>query len=482
MSPASKVNDDEDPTILAQEARALLGAGIDDRPPTIMEDSIRRAFKLVWPDLVKIDTLRQQKQEIDPTQLLGGQLQEKIAALLLITRHKLLDVANGSAQAQDIIDGRSDLSLFIDLFIRLNAADAFAILYDLSFAQQQQGQQVEFWQKACVYYLHLIARMTDARPRAIHFLKERPHARRQVEQLIGSPESAIAATFRTLGEDYVRARKEDDPTSAAPAPPAYLNIYLSFPPLTPDDQFIGFTSLLAAEQRIKKAVEHGDAESVSKWIGQGSPEASRLAFTFARESLPTSSFFRILELVLKCTELPLVTLSAVVLELGEVNRALHPHGGEETVNRMLADFACTREKRLVGIAKLAVQELRSANAFNDIVTVMEKTSIIEVAEEGMRMMCEMRRLPMVEAVVLRRPVLSLAFQQAQKHLLNIQELMHAAWSCSSDSTARVYMERLRELKAIPELEQLGKKHRHISDLANRTLAELRLAENSAPRR
>jgi len=477
MSTGIKLDPQDDPVALAQQARALLGTD-DERPRTALEVDIRRAFKLVWPDLVRIEEERKKKSDLNYTEILGGQIPDKVAAITFLAKHKLLDVTTGPAQALDIADARGDLSLFIEILAQLNAIEALGILYDFSY-QQGQARPTDFWQKACTYYLHLIARATSARPRAFQFLKDRPHARRHVEMMIASADAGIAAAFRAFGEEYVRARKEGE--QSPPAPPAYLEIYQKYNAQLPDESLIGLSSLLAAEERIRRAVTAGDLQSVIVWMAQGSPRAIRLAFRIPGATLPTSGYVGLLEKLLLREELPLETLAAGVVELGEANRTMQPEGGAEQINNILAGFAITHADRLRGVAKLAVRELRSTNAFNHVLTVMERTSLVEVAEEGLQMMCEMRKLTMAENVVHRRPILNLAYQQAYRYMNTVQELVSAAWGCTSEATAHVYMERLKELRALPELEQLGKKHKHISDLANRTLTQLRLEESNARR-
>ncbi|MHB0935455.1 MAG: hypothetical protein ACYDCO_11510 [Armatimonadota bacterium] len=477
MSTSVKLDPQDDPIVLVQQARALLGTD-DDRPRTALEVDIRRAFKLVWPDLLRIEEERRKKTELNYVEFLGGQMHDKVAAITFLARHKLLDVTTGPAQALDTADARADLSLCIEILAHLNAIEALGILYDFC-NQQGQARPAEFWQKACTYYLHLIARAANARPRALQFLKDRPHARRHVEMMIASADAGIAATFRALGEDYVRARKEAEATP--PAPPAYLELYRKYNAQLPDESLLGLSSLLAAEERIRRAVAAGDLQTVLIWMAQGSPRAVRLAFRVPAATLPTSGYIELLEKLLLREDLPLETLAAGVVELGEANRTMQPEGGTEQINNILAGFAITHADRLRGVAKLAVRELRSTNAFNHVLTVMERTSLIEVAEEGLQMMCEMRKLTMAENVVHRRPILNLAYQQAYRYMNTVQELVSAAWGCTSEATAHVYMERLKELRAIPELEQLGKKHKHVSDLANRTLTQLRLEESTARR-
>ena len=478
MSTGTKLDPQDDPIALARQARALLGAE-DERPRTALEVDIRRAFKLVWPDLVRIEEERKKKTDLNYAEFLGGQVHDKVAAITFLAKHKLLDVTAGPTQALDIADARGDLSLFIDILAHLNAVEALGILYDFCF-QQGQARPTEFWQKACTYYLHLIAKTANARPRALQFLKDRPHARRHVEMMIASADAGITAVFRAFGEDYVRARKEGEQTPP-PAPPAYLEIYQKYNAQLPDESLVGLSSLLAAEERITRAVKAGDLQSVIVWMAQGSPHAVRLAFRIPGNTLPTSGYVELLERLLLGEDLPLETLAAGVVELGEANRTMQPEGGTEQINNILAGFAITHVDRLRGVAKLALRELRSTNAFNHVLTVMERTSLIEVAEEGLRMMWEMRKLTMVENVVHRRPILNLSYQQAYREKQTVDELVSAAWGCTSEATAHVYMERLKELRAVPELEQLGKKHKHISNLANRTLTQLRLDETTARR-
>jgi len=479
MNSGVKLDPQDDPVLLARQARELLGAE-EDRPRTALEVDLRRAFDLVWPDLLKIEELRRNKADLHYADLLGAQIHEKVAAVIFLARHKMLDVAGGASPERDFVDARADLSIFVDILVQLNAIDGLGFLYDLSY-EQGLARPAEFWQKSCIYYLHLIAKAVNARPRAIRFLMDRPHARRQVEGLIASADRGIAAIFRALGEDYVRARKEADPNAPPPEPPAYVTLYRQYNAQMPDESLLGLSSLLATEERIRGAIEAGVLDRIIEWMEQGSPAAVRLAFKLPAAILPAGGYIALLEKLLLRTELPLETLAAALVEIGEANRGLQPDGGAEQLNNILAGFAITQEERLRGAAKMAVRELRAANAFNHVLTVMERTGVIEVAEEGLWMMCEMRRLTMVENVVHKRPILTLAYQQAGRHLQTVQELVSAAWGCTSEATAHVYMERLKELRAIPELEQLGKKHKHISDLANRMLTELRLEESTAHR-
>ena len=180
-------------------------------------------------------------------------------------------------------------------------------------------------------------------------------------------------------------------------------------------------------------------------------------------------------------DIPIERQAVAIVELSEISRTLKPEGGDEGINRTLANFALSCDKLHLGVARLAVRELRSTSAFNDILTVMEKSGIIELAEEGMEMMCELRRLPMVENIVQRRPLLTMSYHKQLKYMNTVQELVSAAWGCSSEDTARIYLERLSEMRAVPELEQLGKKHKHISDLANKTLTSLRMQETTTRR-
>ena len=203
-----------DPSAIAAAAHALLQT--PDRTHTVLEDDMRRAYKLLAPDLAKIHEMRGKNTDVPYASLFGQTIQEKIAALVFLTRQKLTDVAYGDPAAQEIIDARSDLTLYVDILSRLNLLEAFAILYDFAFGQLQE-RNAEFWQKVCVYYLHLMARMKSERPRAFDFLKDRPHARRQVEQLIGSTDAGVAALFRALGEEYVAARTRHPGGAADPA-------------------------------------------------------------------------------------------------------------------------------------------------------------------------------------------------------------------------------------------------------------------------
>jgi len=479
MTSGTKLRPEEDPGALAAAARAFLAAG-EDIKPTPLEGEIRRAFKLLKDDLAKIEALRLSKKDVPYAEIFSAQPHEKVAALVFLIEHLLNDVAHGPTDCLEITDAKTDLTGHHETLLRLNALDAFAILYDFAWAQSQ-AEELPLWQKSCTYYLHTLARMTDARPRAYFFLKERPHARRQVEQLIASTDQNVAGLFRTLGEDYVRLRQEIDP-AAAPSPPAYARLLLEYTTELPSPEQVGLAARIVAEERIRAVMAAGNLAVLARWVMHGSRRAARAALDAARGALPTSGYITLLEQALSLPDAPPERLAAAVVELGEVSRTLRQEGGESEINRLLVEFAVRAHAGQVGVAQLAVRELRAVNAFNDVLSVMERTSIVEVAEEGMRMMCEMRRLVMVESLVQRRPVLNLSYQAAHKHLMTIQELMNAAWGCTSDATAHVYLERLKELRAYPELEQLGLRHKHISTLANKSLAELRMQEMDARRR
>ncbi len=481
MGSGSTMKPLDDPDTLIREAYILLDrdGALASAPRTSLEEDIRRAHQMVAGDMEKIEGFRRDKLEIPFDEIFGSAQDDKLAAIIYLATHKMLDVTYGPAQALDIVDARRDLTGYVDILFRLNAVEGIGILYDFSLAQSER-RDPQTWQKMLSYYLLLLVKMIDARARVIGFLKDRPHARRAVEQLMASTDQNVAAAFRALGEEYVRAKKDTDADTLPE--PRYVRLYSQYNLTQPDERLLGTASLLAAQERILRAVEEADFPTLAFWVKDGSPAAARLVFSTARSFLSTGVVTKLLELILSKTDIAPVRLAAAVLELGDINHIVSPAGGEMLINRTLTDFACTDDKLLVNVARLAVQQLRNVTDFNDMLTVMERAPLIEVAEEAVRALCDMRRLQMADSVIRTRPVLTLAYQSAQRYLQEVQSLMSSAWSCQNEEMARVYIERLKSLNALPELEQLGTRHKHISELANKTLAALRLESTSTRKR
>ena len=462
-----------DPDMLYEDAKALLHAPettpSDERTP--LEKSIRRAHQQLAADLATIERTRGEGAEPSYAELFGAQCQEKIAAIIFLIKHKLLDIAGNSLPTRDLLDTRRDITRLVDILFKLQAMEGLGILYDFA-NSQAQGELAQFWQRVALHYLHLMALLPPARPQVLHFLSERPDARRQVEQLMASTDDAIARTFRALGEDYVRAKHAEETES--PAPAEYTICYRQYDQRAPDACTAGLSSLLAAQDSIRHALAAGETAALLSWFAEGSQRAVRYLLHSARASMSASALMDFLIAILATEKMDPVRLAAAVLGMGDINRTLRDNGGEPNINQQLVEATMTTDGARAGVARLAVRELSSVNAFNELLTVVERAPIIEVAEEAIIALRDLRRLVMAETIVSRRPLLQTTYHKAQKHLQEIQNLTDAAWACQNEHMAMPYIMRLKELQATRELEVLGQKHKQIGHLATSALSALRL--------
>ena len=468
---AQPANDPESLVDDVERVSARPDAGVPAQR-SMLEEDIRRAYRTIEDDLQQIDILRDELEEIPYLDIFGHQLHDKLAAIVYIAKHKLYDVTYGSAQALETIDARRDLSGMIEILFLLQAVDGLMILYDFSVSQQAL-HDAAIWQNISHYYLRLIAMMPEpVHARIVAFLKERPVARRHVEQLMASPDPATANQFRLLGEEYLRTRNESSEIDDLAASTLYARLYYQFDQHAPDEQTLGLTAMLAAENRIRQAVKAGDTATVAKWICEGSLVAARLAFQLARGDFNVWVYATLLGQLLQRKELSPTILTAVVLELGNLNKLRNGANGEMEINQLLADFTLVDDANLAGVARVAVWKLREVNALNEVVMVVEKAPLLAVAEEGLRALRDMRYLQLADPIIQHRPELQPAYTDAQDYLRELQSLMTAIWGCRTAETMVTYLSRLKALNAIPELEQLSEQHPIFSELARLTRAEL----------
>lgn len=470
----AKVTAALEPAFLLREAKPFLreptATAADERTP--LEKSIRRAHQLLANDLAQIERLKRDGADIAYADCFGAQYHEKIAALIFLTRSKLLDIAGDTSSILDIVDARRDTSLLVEILFRLSAVEGLGILYDFA-AVHAQGDNAPFWQKVGQHYLHLLTLLTLTRTHVLYFLRARPAARRQVEQGMASMDEAVARAYRALGEDYVHAKAQLQ-TEPPPAPAEYTIFYQRYEQSLPDAQTTRLSALLTAQDRIHRLVDAKDLPGLVKWFVEGSLPAVQYLLHSARTNLSASALLDLLTAVLALNDGDPIRLAAAVLELGRLNRAVHAAGGDPNINTQLIEATMTDKGARTGVAQLAVRELGGVNAFNEILSVLERAPIVEVADEGIRVLRDLRRLPMAEAIVNRRATLQTAFKAAQRHLQEIQSLMDSVWACQNEYMATPYITRLRELQAIHEIEIIGQKHQHIATLAKRILSEMQL--------
>ncbi len=259
--------------------------------------------------------------------------------------------------------------------------------------------------------------------------------------------------------------------------PLYLSLVQQYEALVPtsaarDSAARGVSSLLSAQDRINQAAAAGDTASLLDWISNGSPAAMHTAFRCAMTTMTNTQFIGMLEQAILRGNLDPVRLTAIVLELGALGRSIHPQGGEPAVNRLLVHLAETADPEYSGVAKVALHELVTVHALNTIRGVMEKAPLLEVAEEGVRVMYDLRSLSMVESLLGQRPELHDVYRQARKDLVELQDLVDAVSSCQSEELARIYLEQLKQARAIPELKQLALGPTFIAEIAKEILLDL----------
>lgn len=442
-----------------------------------VEDAIRRAHQLVSPDFYVIERLKQANMEPDYFSLFGEQIHEKLAALIFLTKHKLLDIEQSTLSSRDVGDARRDLSMYVEILFRVQAVEALGIFYD--FAAAQRDSRVPWlWHNVCARCLYLMALLTDCLAKVAAFLDDRPNARRQMQELISSTKPDVATPLQQLETEYSQLIKGastiHQPSSPAPLYVALVQQYESraTTSVERDTAARGVSSLLTAQDRIQQAASAGDTTSLADWISHGSPAAMHTAFRCALAAMPVTQYIAMLEQTLEHGGLEPVRMTSVVLELGSVNRTAHPQGGMPTVNRLLQRIALSTKDEFNGVAKVAVHELGEVKALLDLQVVLEKAPLLAVAEEVMQVMRDLRHLPMVESLLNQRPELIPAFRSARRELLELQQLVESAWACQSEEMAMIYLDQLKAMKAIPELKQLAMGSDLVSDMAQQMVVEL----------
>ncbi|HEY3416839.1 MAG TPA: hypothetical protein VGM23_08150 [Armatimonadota bacterium] len=460
------------PELLAGEAARLLNADLAAFPGrTAIEEAIRRAHQMVAADLAIFDQRRQANQEIDCRGQFGAQLHDKVAALTFITRHKLIDIAL-APPSLEITQARRDLTGSVDILFRAGAAEALGVLIDFAGAQPDDPE-THFWSKVRQHCLLLMAQIPEARPAVFAFLSERAEMRRLIEQMMAADRPAVAAAARALGEEYVQARRAG--AIAAPPPSPAMLRYAQYEQVAPGQQAVGLASLLAAMDRVRQALDTNDYETLVTWATQGSPAVCASVLRAARDGWPAGGYLELLQKVLAVEEVEPPRLAAAVLELGKINGTAQ--GGIPDIIRIFVEVAQTDDSmRRTGVAKLAVRELGRVDAFNEVLTVMETAPIVEVAEEAILAMRDLRRLNMAESVVRSRASLLEAYDSAREYIYEVSNLMEAAFSAPSELAAQTYFNKMKERKAYAELEKLLKRKDFVGKMAQQTLTEMRLGE------
>jgi len=436
------------------------------------ERAIRRAHEMVSPNLYVIEQLKQAGLEPDYAGLFRKDHDEKVAALVFLTKHKLLDIEQSAEQSRDTEDARRDLSTYVEVLFKLQALDALKIFYD--FATQQQNSRVPWlWRNVVARCLYLMAIMTEARQQVLAFLKDRPDARRMVDALLQTTAKEIGDVLRLLVNDYNTTLQSPGQALPQSAPEPYVEIARQYEHEAPVGLASGFSSLLTAQDRIHQAASQGDLSSLVNWITQGSPAAMQTAFRQATSVLSVPQYVSLLGAILEQPELDPRRMTLAVMELGAVNRAANTQGGLPAVNKILTELAIRVKPDVNAVGQLAVRELMETRAMLEIQQVLEKTPDLAVAGEIITLLADQHRLPLAEAAVKNRPQLEPAVRAARRRYIELQELVDSACACSSEELAAIYLAQLKARHAKTELEQISQLQNHASRLALQYLNELR---------
>ncbi len=469
-----------DPQALMQAALSFRDAEAPgESADSTLDEAIRSAHQLVSPDLYVIERLKQAGMAIDYAGLFGVQLQEKIAALVFLTKHKLLDIEFGTLQSRDLDDARKDLSAYVEILFHLKAVAALGIFFDFAIAQHN-SRVPWLWQNVSSRCLYLMAMLPECREEVYRFLDERPQACKILETLCEAIRPELARNLLGLLRDYKQQPldfRHEDTDSVDIGQPLYVTLYHQYasqspPGVTCDSAGVGLSSLLSAQDRVQQAASSGDIPALVDWISHGSADAMKSALQQAVSLMPTLQYVEMLDRATESTQAEPVRLTVVVLELGKVNRMLKAQGGVPQINQTLTRLALTNAPDCVGVAKIAVRELASVRSFPDLHKILEHAPMMPVAEEVIFTLRDLRHLAVSNSLLVARPVLQQAYQSARRDLMELHELADAASACQSEEMARIYLEQLKARHAMPELRQLILAQSHVSTLAAQILDEM----------
>lgn len=427
------------PDHLVAQARAFLGDG--RTAATTAEELFRRAYTRFAADLDALD-----RAAGDASAILGqfnAGLHEKLAALLFIARHTLRELAD-PPRTMDIEFARRDMTLYVELLARVSALEGLGALYDFA-AGQDHAASPGFWPSVCRHLLTLMARVPEGQVALPGFLATRPAAQAYLRELIAGPHDA-----EVLRDLLAEAGRDDRPIM--PEPARYLLIYRQYGDDEPCDGRECLCTLVAARHHIEHAFTLGDLPAIKRWFAEGSRGAAREVLRLGEAGLPVRRRARLLEefLNMPCEG---VRRAAAVLELGTLNLGERPEGGQAEINRALVECAMMEDDACAGVARAAVRELVTVRNQDALLFVAARAPLLAVAEEAVAALKDMRRLRLVEPLLHARPELTRAYRAAHQQLVEIQNLVEAVWSAPADQTD-IYLERLKQLKADPELDRL----------------------------
>lgn len=434
------------------------------------EDVIRRAHQLVSPDLYVIERLHSAGMQPDYQAILGAQLQTKIAALILLTRQKLLDLQHYAEESREAEEARRDISTYVRVIYHLKAVEAQVILYDIA-AHYGMDTTTGLWANVRSRCLYLLALRPECYPTVFLFLAKRPAAQQRLCELTQAGYQEIARPCKQLLAEFEKYRTNPGVKNQFPTPP-YVLLYRQYERELPDDQAVGVSLRLTVRDRIEQAVVAGDIPTLMEWITDGAIATLRETLRFSQSSMSRHQYVDLLERALHLDNLTAERKTVIVRELGSLNRQSTSTDGDSTLNRILAHAAMLPEQGNLEVAKSAVRELGSVGANKQLMAIMEHAPVLAVAEEAIGVMKERRQLALAKESIAKRPELLPAYRAALQYVQSLRNLVELIASCLSDDTMQVYLDRLKAEKAIVELQELAKRHNRAGEVAIAALCEI----------
>lgn len=461
-------------TQLVEKANAIL-TGVkteEEERQTLTNEAIGRAHALVSPDLYVIEKLLDSGITPDIPRLLGAQMQEKIAAIIFLVKHFLLDIEYSTLESRDVIESRQNVQTLVKLLFHLKACDALAIFYEFATAQQNSRLPV-LWQNVSDRCLYLLALLPESREQVLVFLHTHPTALPRARQFATSTRQDISLAFKALLLDYQRAVMQEQLATYASSPPPYVQMYHQeyedFVPLT---GAMGTASFLVARDRIEQAVVSGDIVTILQWIQEGSPDIVRETLHCAAHYMTNEQYIDLLERVIRMEGVDKIRITIAILELGTLNRRLSEHGGNQEINHVFVRFAMTEEAENIVVAKIVVRQLGSVRGYKHLAAIVENAPQLEVARAAIEMMGELHQLALVRSLRQHRPQIAPYLEAAEAKILMVGSIMESAISCPTPDLAMVYLERLRDLQAVYELNEISKRRSRVGELAQQILANM----------
>jgi hypothetical protein len=383
-----------DDSALARAAARYLDTTVAEPvAPRVLEDVFARTHALVG-DAVAAARKPGADREGALAMLRGPRRDEALAAVLLLAKYTLMDLAECPTDIHDLELAHGDLAIYAEGLFRGRAVAGLRALAGQ--ATQQMAHRPEFWGNVAVHCTHLLDLLSE------------------VEE---------------------------------PAPP-YMALFGLMDPNLPYRPYAGACAAQRLCRQVRAAVEADDTATLVRVFVQGSPRAVAEIFA-CTETLPRDHQARLLTPLLTSDAAP-ERLLAAVLATGRANRA-HGKRGDAMLNRLLVEAALAEPMESLPVARGAVRELAAAGNEDGLIYLAEFAPLLGVAEEAVVAMKDLRRLLRVEPAAARRRGLRPVFLACREELTEIRHLMDAVWSSSSPDTAEVYLDRLRALHAFPEL-------------------------------